>query len=184
MFKKSMAIAIALAMSAGSVVAQTPCSVGVYADRDGLSSVVTPAALSNFDVYVVLFAESLANAASYQVVAEGLGTDFIQVGAVFGPTGDGLSIILDGYNVALGECAIGYNGAPILVAKYTFLQLDVAAPSTSISITGGREDPDFPVFSTCSGVLITCESGPSLTVDNAVSTENDSFGAVKNLFRD
>jgi hypothetical protein len=183
MFKKSMAIAIALAMSAGSVVAQTPCSVGVYADRDGLSSVVTPVALSNFDVYVVLFAESLANAVSYRVVAEGLGTDYIQVGAEYGPTGDGLSIVFNGDNVALGECAIGYNGVPILVAKYTFLQLDVAAPSTSISVTGGNEDPEFPVFSTCNSLLISCESGPSLTVDNAVSTENDSFGAVKNLFR-
>jgi hypothetical protein len=183
MFKKSMAVAIALAMSAGSVAAQTTCSVGVYADRDGLSSVVTPEALSNFDVYVVLFAENLANAVSYRVVAEGLGTDFIQVGAEYGPTGDGLNIEFIGENVALGECAVGYNGFPILVAKYTFFQLDVAAPSTSISITGGKDDPDFPVFSTCSSTLIACESGPSLTVDNAVSTENDSFGAVKSLFR-
>lgn len=183
MFKRTMAVAIALAMSAGSVAAQSNCSVGVYANEEASSSVVTPAANSNFDVYVVLFAENLANAVSYRLVAEGLGTDYIQVGAEYGPSGTGINIVFNGENIGLGECAIGYNGFPILVTKYTFFQLDVAAPSTSISITGGNEDPDFPVFSTCTSDLITCESGPSLTVDNAVSTENDSFGAVKSLFR-
>lgn len=183
MFKRTMAVAIALAMSAGSVAAQTTCSVGAYANEEASSSVVTPAANSNFDVYVVLFAENLANAVSYRLVAEGLGTDYIQVGAAYGPSGTGINIVFNGENVGLGECAIGYNGFPILVTKYTFFQLDVAAPSTSISITGGNENPDFPVFSTCTSDLITCDSGPSLTVDNAVSTENDSFGAVKSLFR-
>lgn len=183
MFKRTMAVAIALAMSAGSVAAQSNCSVGVYANEEASSSVVTPSANSEFSVYVVLFAENLANAVSYSLVADGLGTDYIQVGASYGPSAAGINIVFNGENVGLGECAIGYNGFPIVVTKYTFFQLNPAAPTTSIRVAGGNENPDFPVFSTCTSDLIVCESGPELTVDNVVSTEADSFGAVKSLFR-
>ena len=183
MFKRTMAVAIALAMSAGSVAAQSDCTLGVYANEEASSSVVTPSVNSSFDVYVVLFAENLANAVSYRLLAEGLGTDYIQVGAEYGPSASGINIPFNGENVGLGECAIGYNGFPIVVTKYSFFQLNPAALTTSIGVTGGNENPDFPVFSTCSSDLITCVSGPSLTVDNAVSTESESFGAVKSLFR-
>lgn len=185
MFKRTMAaaFAIALAMSAGSVAAQTPCTVGVYANEGASSTVVAPAANSNFDVYVVLFAESLADAVSYRLVAEGLGTDYVQVGATYGPDGTGLNIPFNGDNVGLGICAVGYNGFPIVVTKYTFFQLNPLAQTTTISVSGGNEDPEFPVFSNCQGGLFPCVIGPALTVDNVVSTDAESFGAVKSLFR-
>jgi hypothetical protein len=185
MFKRTMAVAfaIALAMSAGSVAAQTPCTVGVYANEGASSSVVAPAANSNFDVYVVLFAESLADAVSYRLVAEGLGTDYVQVAAAYGPDGEGFNIPFNGENVGLGVCAVGYNGFPLVVTKYTFFQINPAAPSTSISVAGGNENPDFPVFSNCQGLLSPCVIGSSLTVDNVVSSDAESFGAVKSLFR-
>lgn len=185
MFKRTMAAAaaIALAVTAGSVAAQVPCTVGVYANSDAASSVVTPDLNETFDVYVVLFAESLANAVSYSLVADGLGTDYFQVSVSYGPEGTGINIPLDGENVGLGQCVVGYNGFPIVVAKHTFFQFNQFAPTTSIAVAGGREDPDFPVFSDCSGVLSPCVIGPTLSVDNAVSGDSDSFGAVKSLFR-
>lgn len=185
MFKRTMAAAaaIALAVSAGPVAAQIPCTVGVYANAEASSSVVTPSLNSTFDVYVVLFAESLANAVSYRLVAEGLGTDYVQVGAAYGPAGTGINIVLNGENVGLGQCVVGYNGFPIVVTKYTFFQLNPLAQTTSIAVTGGNEDPDFPVFSDCNGMLSPCAIGPTLAVDNAVSNDENSFGAVKSLFR-
>lgn len=185
MFKMTMAAAaaIALAVSASPVAAQSSCSVGVYANADATSSVVTPNLNETFEVYVVLFAESLADGLSYSLIADGLGTDYLRVGAEYGPDGGGLNIESFGENVALGQCVPGFNSFPIVVAKYTFLQVNPSPPTTSIAVGGGRENPDFPVFSNCAGQLITCVSGATLSVDNAVSSDSDSFGAVKSLFR-
>jgi hypothetical protein len=183
MFKRTMAVAIAITIAAEFATAQVPCSVGLYADAGATSSVVTPDLFETFDVYVVLFVEGLANAVSYGLQADGLGTDYELLGALYGPDGEGLNIPLDGENVGLGTCAIGFNGAPIVVTKYSFFQINALAPTTSMSVVGGREDPDFPVFSDCTGQLTACVVGPTLTVDNAVSGDSDSFGAVKSLFR-
>lgn len=185
MLKRTMglAVAIALAMSAGPVAAQT-CTVGAYADANGSSSIVTPAPNATFDVYVVLFAESLADAVSYRLVAPGLGTDYVQVGALYGPDGTGINIDFNGSNVGLGGCFVGYNATPVVVAQYTFFQLNPAASTTEITISGGNENPAAPVFSNCVGGVVVCDAGPALSVDNAVATESSSFGAVKSLFHD
>lgn len=183
MLKRTMAvvIAIALAMIAGPVAAQT-CTVGVYADANGSSTLVQPVADTTYDFYVVLFTEDLANAVSYQLVAPA-GT--LILGSAFGPTGAGLNIgTANGENVGLGECAVGFNGLPIVVTRYTALALAGQAPGT-ISVTGNAdENGQFPVYSTCQGVLNVCETGASLTVEGPVATESTSFGAVKNLYHD
>lgn len=183
MLKRTMAVvfALALAMTAGPVAAQT-CSVGVFADAGATSSSVQPVEGQDFDVYVILFAESLADAVSYSLVTPGLNVDFFQSGAEFGPTGDGINIPNAGENVGLGECAVGFNGNPIVVAKYTFFVFSPTAGGSSISVSGGNEDPARPVFSNCSGGLIPCDIGASVTVEQPVAVESKSFGAVKSLF--
>lgn len=186
MLKRTMAamIAILIAVVAGPVAAQT-CTVGVYADATGSSNLLQPTAGVTFDFYVVLFVENLVSAVSYRLVAPGTTTGdlFILAGA-WGPTGGGLNIATsNGENVGLGQCAIGFNGFPIVVARYTALASATAAPGT-ISVAGNAdENPLLPVFSTCQGVLNTCDIGPSLTVEGPVATESVSFGAVKDLYR-
>jgi hypothetical protein len=84
MLKRTMAVvfAIALAMTAGPVAAQT-CTVGVFADAAATTSTVEPVEGQNFDVYVIFFGETLVDAVSYSLVAPGLGVDFIEVGTAW-----------------------------------------------------------------------------------------------------
>ncbi len=185
MLKRTMAvvIAIAIAMIAGPVAAQT-CTVGVFADANGTSNLIQPVEGQTFDFYVVLFVEDVANAVSYRLVAPGTANgDLFILSTAWGPTGSGINIATaNGENVGLGECAIGFNGLPIVVAKYTALAAVGAAPGT-ISVTGNAdEDPNFPVYNSCQGVKSPCGIGQTLTVEGPVATESTSFGAVKNLY--
>ena len=183
MLKMTMAVALALvAMVAGPAGAQ--CTLGVYADAAGTSSVVQPVEGENFDVYVVLFVESLVDAVSYELVAPGLGTDFVALSTVYGPEGGGINISTpNGENVGLGECAVGYNGNPVLVTKYTFFPINLSASGSQISVTGNADENDLvPVYSNCTGAVLDCAAGPELIVDSVVATESASFGAVKSLY--
>lgn len=184
MLKRTMAvvIAIALAMIAGPVAAQT-CTLGVYADANGSSTLVQPVAGESYDFYVVLFTEDLASAVSYSLVAP---VDAIlQPEIAYGPAGSGINLsTANGENVGLGECAVGFNVAPIVVAKYTAFAFAGQAPGTFSVAANADEDPNFPVYSTCIGEIRTCEVGASLTVEGPVSTDSTSFGAVKNLYYD
>lgn len=183
MLKRTMAvmIAITIAMVAGPVAAQT-CTVGVYADATGSSNLIQPVEGVPYDFYVVLFTEDLANAVSYKLVAP---AGLIVIGQAYGPAGSGINIPTpNGDNVGLGECAVGFGGLPVVVTRYTALPLAGDAPG-SISVIGNAdEDAQFPVYSSCQGVLNTCESGASLTVEGPVATDSTSFGAVKHLYHD
>lgn len=183
MLKKTMAVvfAIAIAMAAGSAGAQ--CSLGVYADANGSVNALEPVATQPFDVYVVLFAENVVSAVSYALDVPGLGVDVFVQSKVFGPTGDGFSITTaNGENVALGECAVGFGGAPILVAQYTMVTSETA-PSKVLSVVANPdEDPNFPVINDCNSVLSLCEGSVDLQVLEPVATDATSFGAVKSLY--
>lgn len=183
MLKKTMAVvfAIAIAMAAGSAGAQ--CTLGVYADANGSGSVLEPTAGEPFHVYVVLFTENVISAVSYGLDIPGQGTDVFVQSKVFGPTGDGFSITTsNGENVALGECAVGFGGAPILVADYTLIMSPTASAQELNVVANPDEDPNFPVINDCNSVLSTCEGSVSLQLTEPVATDATSFGAVKSLY--
>jgi hypothetical protein len=193
MLKRTTAatIAILIAMVASPVAAQT-CTLGVYGDADGTSGFVSPIVGEVFDAYVVMFYEGLANGVGYTLLLQG-GQDLLPAGSSFGEGGIGLNIPNDtlnptfsGANVGLGQCAIGFNGNAIVVARYSFVAIGVQGAAT-FSLTGNARssdlDPAFPVFSDCLGVIQTCDVGPALTVETPVSGETESFGAVKSLYR-
>lgn len=184
MLKKTMAVvfAIAIAMTAGSVGAQT-CSLGVYADAEGTVNVYQPRTGDAFDVYVVLFVENAVNAVSYDLAVPGLNNEIFIQSTAFGPQGGGFSITTsNGENVGLGECAIGFGGLPIVVADYTML-MPVAAPERTLSILPNPdESTEFPVINDCANQLSPCGIGPSLIVETPVATQATSFGAVKSLY--
>lgn len=186
-----VAIALALTFAANPVAAQ--CTVGVYGDAAGTEGLVSPVVGETFDVYVVMFLEGLANAVGYTLVGENLG-DFAFIGASYGAGGGGVNFpndnsdaIFGGSNVGLGECAIGFNGVPIVVAKYTVLAVSASGGlDASLSVIGNPRssvlDPAFPVYSDCGGVESSCGIGPSLAIETPVSGDSESFGAVKSLF--
>lgn len=186
-----VAIALSLALAANPVAAQ--CTLGVYADAAGTEGLVSPVVGETFDAYVVMFLEGLVNGVGYTLVGENLG-DFAFIGAVYGSDG-GVNIpneqnapYFGGSNVGLGECAIGFNGFPIVVAKYTVLALSAnnTVLDATLSVTGNARasdlDPTVPVYSDCNGVEISCGIGPSLAIETPVSGDSESFGAVKSLF--
>jgi len=176
-------VAILIAMSAGSVMAQ--CTVGIYGDADATVGFVQPIEGQSFDVYVILFAENLASAASYSLDIPNLGVDLINLSTTYGPSGGGINLpSANGENVGLGECAIGFGGAPLVVAHHTMLMLPIFFDGPRTISVGGNcdEDCNNPVMSSCSGVLSVCDSGATLLVDGVIATQSASFGAVKSLF--
>lgn len=185
MLKRTMAVvfAICFAMTVGSALAQV-CSVGVYADEAGTQSVFQPTQNKEFDVHVVLFTENVVNALSYSVDIPGQNVDLFVVNEDFGPSANGINIrTVNGENVGLGECAIGFTGLPVLVATYTCVMPFPGSPARTITLSGNvDQDPLVPVYSTCQGELTPCDVGPTLVVDMPVATEATSFGAVKSLY--
>lgn len=180
MLKRTMAVvfALALALTAGSAVAQQ-CVIGVYADEAGTTNYFQPTQGQEFDVYVVLHVEDLVDAVGpYDMDIPGLNVDMFQTARSLGPSGNGLQINEPGggYNVGLGECAIGFGGLPILVETRTFLFPFHPQNQRTISVTG---DPD---YATCPGELKACSVGPGLLLDSVVSTTSESWGAVKSLY--
>jgi hypothetical protein len=184
MLKRTMAVAIAMlfVMAAGSAAAQ--CTIGVYSDAAGTSNVATGMRNGDpFHVYVVVFDEAALNAVSYGLVVPGLNQDIYLMNSAWGPTGDGINIMTsNGSNVGLGECAPGFYGSPILVADYTLLYPDYALPRTVSVVANPDSDPNLPVVSDCTGVLHTCDFGPTCMVDGPIPAESHSFGEVKALY--
>lgn len=186
MLKRTMAatLAIMIALVAGPVAAQV-CTVGVYADSEGLTTNFQPIELQAFDVYVVLFVESTVTAVGYSLnIVDGAG--LLAGGVTYGRDGMGLNVpTAGGENVGLGECAVGFIGRPVVVAKYSFLPLATATAAT-FSVSGNPDasslDPTFPAYSNCQGLVDVCQIGPSLTVEAPVDNDSESFGAVKSLY--
>jgi hypothetical protein len=187
----AVVFAMLVVMAAGSASAQ--CTLGVYADAQGTVSTAAgfradPVNPDPVHVYVVLFKESLVNAVSFRLVVPGLGVDIfsntLDYPTLWGPSGDGLNVPGVGNNVGLGECAVGFAGAPVLVADYTFFLPNYAPPRMISVIANPDENPDFPVVSDCAGNLSTCEGTQSLLVEGPVATESKSFGSLKSLYNE
>jgi hypothetical protein len=148
--------------------------------------------LWEFSVYVVIFTEDTAAAASYSMTFDTTPDGPFLQARFPGPSGGGL--IIDeptGTNVALAECVIGFGGVPVLVDEYEFVVVDSGCPIFRCSWPGATfrigsnasQDPDYPQYVNCNDVTKDCAVGPDLEVVNGeVSTESRSFGAVKSLY--
>lgn len=191
MLRRTMAVALALtlALTAGSVMAQENCVMGVYADANGTVGLFKPTELQEFNIYVVANVLDVMNAAAYGLVNPDPANLFI-TGAMWGPSGSGVNVPsdpLDPYgtsNIGLGECAVGFEG-PIVIATYTAL--------VTSSFGGGdvcvvpnpfrdETDPTKAQYNTCQDILKSCDLGPCLLVEDPIGTESVSFGAVKALY--
>lgn len=181
-----LATAVVLAFAGGRVSAQADplCDIGVFADADGTLSTFQPAQGDAFDVYVVMFAESLVNAVALQLVVPGLGTDVLQLAVTYGPNGAGLNIPTNGgYNIGLGECAVGFFGSPLAVAKFTFLFPFESFGARTVDVAPNPdENPEAPAFSDCQGRVYTCNVASGLFLEGPVSDDDRSFGGVKALY--
>lgn len=184
MFKKLCAVAIVIMIATSATMASAQCTIAAYGDPAGTISLIQPNE-SFFSIYVVMFVESTANAAAYKMNMDGLGTRFFVQERIYGPTGGGLHIDegAAGTNVALGVCAIGFGGQPILVEEYVFGTFD-GADGTEVSLTANTNQGEgtLPVYVTCSSTITPCDPGPALQIAMVIPTEASSFGAIKSLY--
>ena len=178
--------AFALVFVAGSAVAQPDpfCVMGVYADGEGTQSVYVPTQGQEFDIYVVMFAESIVNAAAFQLYIPDLNNQVFLTSETYGPGGGGINIPNSGgYNIGLGECAVGFSGFPIVISRHTLLMpFETIGPRSIIAGPNVLADVDSPLFSDCQGQLYPCNTNSTLLLESPIATEAVSFGAVKSLF--
>ena len=188
MLKRTMAVVVALvmAMTAGSVFAQSQCVIGVYADTEGTLGYYQPTEAQEFHVYVVMNLQDTIKAASYTLNVPGLYTEIIPLSVLWGPFGTGVAIpeipgnlYIAGVDVGIGDCVNGYTGLPVLIADYTFIILGDVPPRT-LSVGPYREL--YPEYVTCFNDLALCEIGPDLVIDAPIANDSRSWGAVKSLF--
>lgn len=176
----------AFANVASAQVPQSDCMLGVYADVEGTINTLEPTEGVPFTIYIVMFIEGLVNAVAYDLQVPKLNEDIFLVAETYGPAARGINIFTDGgYNIGLGECAIGFNGFPLLMASHTFLMPSNPSGARSISLGPNMTwDPEAPVFAVCTSEVYRCTINDNLLLTAPVSTDSKSFGAVKNLFRD
>lgn len=181
MFKKLCAVAFAIMIATTATMAGAQCTIAAYGDPAGTESVISPNE-SFFSLYVVLFAEGTVSAAAYKMTLNGTGF-FLQGRVAAGGTG----LLLDedpasiGTNVALGECVLGFNGFPVLVEEYQYAALEGASGDVTLS-ANTNQDPELPVYVTCTFVEKQCNPGAALVINEVVPTEASSFGSIKSLY--
>ena len=176
---------------AGLVLAQD-CEVGLFRGAGAGSNVVITLPLENFEFYVLIRTENLVKAASYSLEIQNYGGVEAYISQIFpGPEGNGINIRTpNGENVGLGECAIGFGGIPVVVARYVAFLLPVETsakgPDPLSVITIGAnpdENPDQVVYLDCNNQLHTCTGGEPLFVRvGNIATETRTFGQIKALY--
>jgi len=175
-------LAIALIAFAGTSMAQSVSVLGVYTSPAGgpSSSVHVPVLFASFDVFVVLHAESTVTGVAYTISWP---AHIIGNAVGYGPSGGGLNVPNGGgNNVGLGECAIGFNNQPVLIAQYSAITVNLAGPSGITLGPNTSENPFLPVFADCADNLLVCDAVQALQLDGVIGTEESSFGAVKSLY--
>lgn len=183
-FFLALVAVLAFAGTASAQIPQSDCMIGVYADEAGTIQTFEPTQGQAFTVNVVIRVEGLLNAVAFELLVPGLGEEIFMLGESFGVPGRGINIFTDGgYNVGLGECAIGFGGLPIVVSRHTMIIPGEPPNARTISIGPNTdEDPEAPVFAVCTGQVYRCTISDNLLLAAPVDTENQSFGAVKSLF--
>ena len=172
------------------------CTIGVYAEptaEGNMAFVSGP--YDPFEVYVIIRAEDLVKAASYRLVLQpaydgSLGV--VTLFSTYGPDGRGIGIpTAGGENVGLGECAIGFGGANVLVAKHTVMltvsnTVAAKSPTTLAWLKAGPnpdQDPTSAVYAGCTNVIQPCAEGHLLDIRQLrIATESRTFGQIKALY--
>lgn len=174
-------MAIAMIALAGASMAQSEnCVLGVYTDADGTMSTHVPILFSFFDVFTVIRVESTVGGVAHSMTWPG---HVVPSVVSQGPGGTGISISgPGGYSIGLGECAIGFQGLPVVVTHYQAIAVAVAGPSQVTVGPNTDEDPMHVVFADCAQNLIPCFGTLALQLDGVIGTEDTSFGAVKSLY--
>ena len=183
-FFMALLAVLAVASTASAQIPQSDCQIGVYADTEGTIGVFEPTQGVPFTVHVVIRVEGLLNAVAYELLVPGLDEELFLINETFGRLGRGLNFFNEGgYNVGIGECAVGFGGLPILVSSHTFLIPGEEPNARTISIgpnfTG---DPEAPIFSVCTGELYRCTISDNLLLARPVDEAVESFGAIKSLY--
>ena len=175
---------LAFASTASAQIPQSDCQIGVYADLAGTISTLEPTQGEIFTVHVIMRLEGLVNAVAYQLFVPQLGEQIFLVEESFGVPGKGINISTPGgYNIGLGECAVGFGGLPISVARHSFVMPFESINARTISL-GPNVDayPTAPLFNTCTDDLLPCTITDSLLLAAPVDNEASSFGAVKSMY--
>jgi len=178
--QKRIALGVLLSTA---LVASAPaqCVIGVYADTAGTQGdLPVPGPFVPTGLYVVMHVESTVAGVAYSLNYP-LPVSITPVS--YGPNGLGLNVPRGGGdNIGLGECALGFNDNPVLVASYSMLIVDSPVPSFPIEIFPNLdEDPLYPVYADCADNLIPC-TGTSALYVYGVGIEGKSMGAVKSLY--
>jgi hypothetical protein len=187
MLKKSIAVVFAIVFAMTATVASAQmCTVAAYGDPEGTTSLVQPIEGQFFSFFVVMFSEDTLAAAAYKMTVSGENIDVFKQGRIAGP--NGLGLFLDenppavGTNVALGECAIGFGGLPVLIEEYLYFAVSLNYTGTVTLGPNTNQNPDFPEYVTCTDVQKDCTVGPTLFIAEAIPTDATSFGQIKSLY--
>lgn len=173
-------MAIALIAFAGSSMAQPPCVLGAYTDAAGTQSAHVPVLNSFFDVFVVMHIEFAVAGMAYSMTWP---NHVIPIVVSYGPHSHGLNVPTEGgNNVGLGECALGFNNTPIVVAHYQGFTVSPHGPSEITLGPNTDENPTSPVYADCADHLLVCDGVQNLQLAGVIGTEESSFGAVKSLY--
>jgi hypothetical protein len=175
---KILALVIALALLAIPAAAQD-CTIAAYADPGGMYSEDAPDPFVDDAFYVIIFAEDTVSGAAYSIEIP----DGVLVQARFsGPSGTGL--VIDeptGTNVALVDCVIGFNGAPVLVDEYRYIALYPMLDFVNLG-PNTSQHPDFPQYVTCNDIMRDCALGPPFYLGHVDPVNETGFSAVKALY--
>ena len=186
MLKKSIAVVFAIALAMTATVASAQCNIAAYADPGGTQSTFNPTEGETFSIFVVLFVEDTAGAAAYSMTYPQGSSGMFLTGRFTGPSGDGLVIGDPAAGqptiAALGECVIGFDGFPVLIDEYQFVVLPGFLGGPVVLGPNPVEDPDFPVYVTCTDIKKPCDVGADFQVGPVIPTEASSFGSIKSLY--
>jgi len=155
--------------------------IGVYVDSAGTQgSSGIPGQFGTLDMFVVMHVEATVAGAAYALTVP---TEFLVTSATYGPNGLGLNVPRDGGdNIGLGECALGFNDTPVVIAQYQLFQSGAGLGEYFVTIGPNTdEDPLYPVYADCADNLLPC-TGTSDLYLYGVGTETKSVGAVKALY--
>ena len=156
------------------------CLIGSYADDAGSVLQHEPALFAPFLVYIVLRVESAVTGMAYSIAVP---EQLLFSALDYGPSGIGINVPREGgENVGLGECALGFNGTPIVIARYQAIALEGMAGGLVELGPNTDEDPQWPIYASCADQLLTCDSIEELTISPVVANESRSIGYVKALY--
>jgi len=182
MLKRTMASVIAIAMIAfaGAAMAQS-CTVAVYADAVGTQSYTKPTQFKQFDLYLIIRAESAISGVAWDATIPSVVNPSL---SSVGPGGGGLSVEdpNGGQSTGLGQCAVGFNGNPVQVAQWSCIALAWYHPTFVHVGPNVDQNPTSPVFVDCADNIHPCDGTVDLILDSPIANDDQSFGAVKSLY--